>query len=264
MTQDAASTTEFIQDMIRRGALFVANHSGGKDSQAMLVKLRRLVPADQLLVIHAHLPEVEWEGSEEHIRTTSGDLPLIVCQAPKTLLEMVERRGMFPSPQQRQCTSDLKRGPIEREVRRYLKANPQFDGLVVNCMGLRAQESPNRAKATVLKYSKRNSKAGREWWDWLPIHDMTAEDVFATIRQAGEEPHWVYAAGMTRKSCCFCIMASQADLNTAAKLKPCLFRRYVELERTTGQTMFMPTKGEKRGLEEVAGITVEEAFERAA
>lgn len=36
---------EMIQSLIKRGALFVANNSGGKDSQAMLIYLRSIVPA---------------------------------------------------------------------------------------------------------------------------------------------------------------------------------------------------------------------------
>lgn len=106
-----------IRALIDRGALFVANHSGGKDSQAMLVVLRRIVPAAQLLVVHAVLEEVEWEGSEEHIRETIGDLSLILARPAKTFFQMVEHRGMFPSPANRQCTSDLTRGPISRAAR---------------------------------------------------------------------------------------------------------------------------------------------------
>lgn len=240
-----------ILNLIERGALFVVNHSGGKDSQAMMIKLREIVPVAQLLVIHAELPDVDWEGIREHIDATIGGLPLVVCRNEnKTLLEMVERRGMFPSPQQRQCTSDLKRGPIEREVRRYLKANPQFGGLVVNCMGLRAEESPARSKLSTLKLNGRNSVAGREWHDWLPIHAMTKESVFKVIAAAGQTPHPVYAMGMSRLSCCFCIMANREDLRTAARLKPDLYRRYVELERKIGHTLSM----EGRSLEEVTGI----------
>src|SRR6185295_16920149 len=119
----------------------------------------------------------------------------------KTLLEMVERRRMFPSPKHRQCTSDLKRGPIERAIRRFMRAHGL--SIVVNCMGLRAEESSNRAKRAPFRRNERNSKAGREWYDWLPIHDMRLGEVFETIAAAGQEPHWAYAAGMTRLSCCF-------------------------------------------------------------
>lgn len=243
--------TETIQNLIGRGALFVVNHSGGKDSQAMLIALREVIPAEQLLVIHADLPEVDWPGIAEHIQATAGDLPIITCRATKTFFQMVERRGMFPSPQQRQCTSDLKRGPIEREIRRYLASHPQFRGLVVNCMGLRAAESGPRALLATFKRSTRNSVAGREWYEWLPIHELSTAEVFSAIARAGQQPHWAYAAGMSRLSCCFCIMGNRADTQTAARLNPELYRRYVETERRIGKTFRMPKDG---NLETFTGI----------
>ncbi len=252
-----------IQELIERGAMFFANHSGGKDSQAMFDFLCEHVPAAQIHVVHADLPDVEWEGVQTHIRATIGRAPLSVCRNEnKTLLQMIERRGKFPSPEQRQCTSDLKRGPIERTIRGIVKARraagERGAEIVVNCMGMRAEESPGRSKLQTFKLNKGNSVAGREWYDWLPIHDWKVADVFARIAAAGQQPHWAYAAGMTRLSCCFCIMASKADLTTAARLNPTLYRRYVELERSTGQVMLMPSKRHGRlSLEQVTGIAVE-------
>ncbi|MDM8011745.1 MAG: phosphoadenosine phosphosulfate reductase family protein [Parasphingorhabdus sp.] len=240
-----------IFDLVNRRALFVANHSGGKDSQAMFIKLSAIVPEDQLIVIHAVLPEVEWDGVIEHIENTVGETPIIFAHAIKTFFEMVEHRGMFPSPAQRQCTSDLKRGPIEREVRRYLKAHRRFDGLIVNCMGMRAEESSDRAKLQTLKINNRNSVAGREWYDWLPIHNWLEDEVYGMISQAGQKPHWAYAAGMSRLSCCFCIMASKADFTKAAELQPDLYRRYVETERRLNFTLSPSMKF----LPEITGIS---------
>lgn len=248
-----------IDSLIARGAMFVVNHSGGKDSQAMCIMLTSLVPRDQLVIVHADLGEVEWAGALDHIKATS-DLPVHVTRARRGLLQMIEERGMFPSPTLRQCTSDLKRGPIERMIRGLVKARVPLVGwqkarLVVNCMGMRAQESSSRAKLEVLKLSKKNSVGDREWYDWLPIHDWSVEQVFAAIKAAGQEPHPVYAKGMSRFSCCFCIMASQHDLTTAAKLNPVLFKRYVDLEKSTGQVMMMPTKTHgRRTLEEITGV----------
>lgn len=241
--------------LIERGALFVINHSGGKDSQAMTAVLRAIVPASQLVVVYADLGRVVWKGAKDHIRATTAGLPFIVCRnESRDLLQMVADRGMFPSPQQRQCTSDHKRGPIEKAVRHYLKANPQFGGLVVNCMGLRADESPMRAKAVAFKQNAGNSVAGREWYDWLPIHDMKLSEVWKTIADAGQEPHPVYKTGMSRMSCIFCIMSTDRDLTIAARENPKLYREYVNLEKSTGRTMMMPRGGVAKTLEEITGI----------
>lgn len=253
-----------IRALVSRGALFVVNNSGGKDSQAMLIKVRELVPASQILVIHAELPGVEWEGTEQHARAISAGLEYRAVKACKTFFEMVLSRGMFPSPSLRQCTSDLKRGPIEKAIRHYIKEKA-LSGLVVNCMGLRAEESEQRScgldkaahKATgevvTLKLNARNSKAGREWYDWLPIHDFTISDVWLTIKKAGQQPHWAYAAGMTRLSCCFCIMSSLGDLRIAARLNPGLYAKLVELEKSIGRTMFFKS-GKQVSLEAHTGV----------
>lgn len=258
-----------IKVLVQRGALFVVNNSGGKDSQAMLIKIRELVPAEQILVIHAELPGVEWEGTEAHARAMSQGLEYRAVRACKTFFEMVLARGMFPSPKYRQCTSDLKRGPIEKAIRSYIKER-NHSGLVVNCMGLRAEESDQRAcgldkkahgatgEVVTLKLNARNSKAGREWYDYLPIHDMKLGDVWFTIKKAGQQPHWAYGAGMTRLSCCFCIMSSMSDLRIAAKLNPKLYADLVALEKRIGATVFF-AKGQPVGLEAHTGLVAVEA-----
>lgn len=268
MQADLFEVDAKVSELVSRGALFVINHSGGKDSQAMYLEVRKLVPVDQLVIVHADLGAVEWAGAVGHILATTNGERFVTCQARRTLLQMIEERGMFPSPEQRQCTSDLKRGPIEKVIRGITRERQAQGvknwGLVVNCMGMRAQESSGRKKLPVFKHSSRNSKAGREWYDWLPIHGMLEAEVFETIAAAGQKPHPVYALGMRRFSCVFCIMASEEDLKTAARLAtehpellndPHLYRKYVGLERSTGQVMLMPTKKHgRRSLEEVTGV----------
>ena len=239
-----------VREEIQRGSLFVLNHSGGKDSQAMTILLSRVVPEKQILIIHAELPEVDWEGIPEHIQKNNPNkYPVIYCQATKTFFEMVERRyetrpdvPSFPSPSTRQCTSDLKRGPIDKAVRHYLKNHPEFNNRAVHCVGLRAEESSARAQASEWKAYRRESIAGRKIFHWLPIHRLTNSDVFSVIKQAGQRPHWAYVAGMSRLSCCFCIMANTQDLQTAARLRPQLAQRYIQLEKKTGYTMSMNGK----------------------
>jgi len=240
-----------ITALRNRGALFVVNHSAGKDSQAMVALLKRAVPAAQLLVIHADLGEVEWPGNIEHIVETIDDLPFLVCRNErKGFLDMVEARGMWPSASTRQCTSDLKRGPIEKAIRHFLRDHPEFGGLVVNCMGIRAAESAKRARQIPFRFNERNSKAGREWYDWLPIFGYSKHQVFQTIQDAGQTPHPAYALGMSRLSCVFCILASKSDLSIAAEHNRALYQRYVALEKKIGHTLSMS----RRPLEALTGI----------
>ena len=226
--------------LIRGGALVAISSSGGKDSQAMTILLSRIVPRDQLVVVHAPLGEVDWPGTITHIEVTIPvGVPFILAPvtSSKTLLDRIEERGLFPSNSARWCTSDAKRSPIERELRRYLKAHPRFGGLVVSAMGMRAAENPAHSKRAPWKRNSRNSKAGREWFDWLPIHALETPDVFRIIREAGQAQHWAYAAGMPRVSCSFCILASRADLRRVAELRPDLYARYAASEQRIGHTL---------------------------
>ena len=228
------------RDMIRRGALVSLSSSGGKDSQAMTILLAQIVPPDQLVVVHAPLGEVEWPGTVEHIENTiPTGVPLIFARmaSGKTLLDQVEERGKWPGPRVRFCTRGFKVSPIERELRHYLKAHPRFAGRIVSAIGIRRDESNARSKRVPWARSDRNSRAGREWFDWLPIFDLTAGDVFRVIREAGQSPHWVYEQGVSRCSCSFCIFSSRPDLRRAAELRPLLYRRYAEIERRIGHTL---------------------------
>lgn len=250
-------------ELAARGALFVVNDSGGKDSQAQRLRLLAAgIPASQMVVVHATLGEIEWPGALEQARDGAlrCGLPFIVAKARKTFLELVEHRAKtyptapaFPQAGNRQCTSDLKRDPIVREVRRYAKT--RGIKIIVTCLGLRAEESPGRAKRETFSKSRRYSTGGREWFEWLPVHHLTTAEVFATIATAGEVPHPAYAAGNDRLSCMFCIMASRGDLRRGAISNPDLYARYVELEERTGYTLHQSRKT----LPELTGLSVEDA-----
>jgi 3'-phosphoadenosine 5'-phosphosulfate sulfotransferase (PAPS reductase)/FAD synthetase len=137
----------------------VVNFSGGKDSMRMLGRVRELYPNHPIFVVMA-------DTEFEHMRPISAEewsrkqaarfaLPLSVVHNPnKGYLQMVERCGMFPSSTTRQCTSALKRGPIEKFVRALSQK------VIVNCTGIRSEESSQRSKQTAWKTNKPLSVAG--------------------------------------------------------------------------------------------------------
>ncbi|MBO9471496.1 phosphoadenosine phosphosulfate reductase family protein [Endozoicomonas sp. G2_2] len=241
----AHAIPESLADLVSSGALVVASHSGGADSQSMLISLLQAdIPAEQLLVVHASLGAIEWPGAQALAQgqAQSAALPFIVARANKTLFDMVRRRHArrpdvpsWPSPAQRQCTSDLKRGPIAREVRRY--ATKHGFTTVVNCLGFRADESPARRKRPIWSVNASQTNGRRTWYDHLPIHGWSKSRVFDTIRAAGQSPHPAYAGGNERLSCQFCIMGSYNDLRHAARVHPDLATEYMQLEDETGYTM---------------------------
>jgi len=232
---------EKIAQFVARGALFYVSHSGGKDSQAMYSEIRRFVPDAQIIAVHADLGEIEWTGVQDHIRATIAHR-LHVVSAGKTFFEMVEQRAKtrpdvpsWPSSATRQCTSDLKRNPIHKFIRNDMKLRGAT--LALNCTGIRSEESPSRAKKEPLKINAVLSKAGREVYEYMPIHHLTTQHVFAIIKNAEQKPFWAYE-GNERLSCVFCIMGCSRDLKHGANQRPDLYQKYLDLEESTGWTMF--------------------------
>jgi 3'-phosphoadenosine 5'-phosphosulfate sulfotransferase (PAPS reductase)/FAD synthetase len=222
----------------------VINTSGGKDSQTMMRVVVEQAEAegvtDRLVAVHADLGRVEWPGTRELAEEQAEHygLRFIVCSRPQgDLLDHVAERGMWPSNAARYCTSDHKRG----QVRKVLTSLVKEMGLgrpakLLNCMGLRAQESSARAKKVPMRYDRPASGQGtvREVWEWLPILDWTEAQVWDDIRTHDVAHHPAYDLGMPRLSCCFCVLSNRSALTLAAQHNPGLAKQYLAVEVKTG------------------------------
>lgn len=142
----------------------------------------------------------------------------------------------FPDAKARYCTSDHKTGQVRKvmtDLARQLHESGQVTGRPVrflNTLGIRAEESPARAKRIPYTHDERASNGQRHVDQWYPIHDWSTADVWNRIRESGAPHHWAYDKGMTRLSCAFCPLASHGDLLTSARLNPELAQKYVDLE----------------------------------
>lgn len=249
-------------------ALFVVSHSGGKDSKGTGIVVSELVPPERQLWIHATLGESEWPGALEHARDHAAKVgaPFQVVRSQHTFLGLVEQRFQsrpdapsWPSPQFRRCTSDLKHAPITKLIKAYAKEHGFTT--VVSAMGLRAEESRNRARLQACMLNAAQSiadrplkggrtKTGRTWYDWLPIHEKRTHEVLDMAEAAEIAQHPAYALGNERMSCIFCIMGCRNDLTNGAVHNPEVYRKYVQMEEHTGYT-FHPSL---KRLPEITGI----------
>lgn len=239
--------------------------SAGKDSQAMLDYVTELARAagvaDRVVVIHADLGRVEWEGTGElaarqaahyghrfvvtsrigGTATVSGK----TYQAGETfgdLLDYVERRKKWPDSGNRYCTSEFKRGPILKVFTALAKEWREKTGekracRILDCMGLRAEESPARAKK--VQFTERMRTKTQAIDTWLPVHHWLEGHVWARIKTSGVEHHRAYDLGMPRLSCAFCIFAPKAALVLAGKHNPELLDTYVAVEAKIGHRFRM-------------------------
>lgn len=215
----------------------VINFSGGKDSCAMLSYLCIKYPDIKKHVVFA---DTGWEhpGTEDWCRkiVERFGLELYVVRNPnKTLLTMAENRKKFPGMQQRQCTSDLKRGPIETWIRRNVK-----DKVVINCLGIRSEESTGRAKQKKLIRSKQ-SNSKRTIWTWLPIKDWKETEVFNYLALKEIPLHPVYKY-LRRFSCRVCIFMTEHDLKQVAINDPEAIDIIATIEEKIEFTMFQKDK----------------------
>lgn len=224
----------------------VINSSAGKDSQAMLDVVAREarlagVPDERIVVVHCDLGRVEWPGTrelaEEHTRHYGYRFE-VVSRRHGDLLEHVERMGFWPRSSTRYCTSDHKRDQVARLLTRLTaEAIGAVKGRAVRilqCLGIRAAESPARSKLPAFSTDKRASNGRREVHLWLPLHGWSVEQVWHRIQVAGTRRHYAYDLGMPRLSCSFCIFAGRDALLLAGHARTELLREYVRVEGVIG------------------------------
>lgn len=222
---------------LRAFDFILVNSSAGKDSQAMtdyVVELARAAGvADRLVMVHADLGRVEWKGTRELAEEHAAHygIRFEVVKRSQDLLSQVEARGMWPSSTARYCTSDHKRDQVAKLFTQLTNEAGKSHARILNCMGIRAQESPARAKRSAfVAIDKRASNGRRTVSQWLPIFGWSVDQVWERIAQAGTRAHEAYALGMPRLSCCFCIFAPKAALVLAGKHNPELLDAYVATE----------------------------------
>ena len=242
-----------VPEQVRNAEAIFVSHSGGKDSQAMLAALIRLGLKDKLVLVHSDLGEMEWEPMEHWIERNAFGLPLHVVRSEMTFFDLARKYGRLPSGRQQFCTDFLKTKPIGQFIHEYMTKN----GIktAINATGMRAEESPRRAKKKPFILSKGKGSsgmhqpkkyAGHTVFDWLPIFDYTTAEVYGEIAHAGQEPHQVYSMGFSRLSCVFCVNGRIDEHQKAAELRPELAKKVAELERELGKTYRLKqVKGKK-------------------
>lgn len=233
---------------LRTYDVILINTSAGKDSQAMLDLVVNVADQagvrDRLVAVHCDLGRVEWEGTRDLAERQASHYGVrfeVVKRPQGDLLEHVESRGKWPGPDTRYCTSDHKRGQVYTlmtrlagEVRARV-GNRQVR--ILDCLGLRAEESPKRAKKPELETNKKASnKTVRRVDTWLPIKHWSTAEVWGTIRRSGVEHHRAYDLGMPRLSCCFCIFAPESALLLAGSHNRELLDEYVRIEQKIKHT----------------------------
>jgi 3'-phosphoadenosine 5'-phosphosulfate sulfotransferase (PAPS reductase)/FAD synthetase len=125
-------------------------------------------------------------------------------------LDLCISKGRFPSRMAQFCTGELKEIPITFQV-----VGPMLrKGLVLQWLGIRADESLHRAKQPLWNRHDCGSHV------WRPIFSWTVEDVWAMHRRHALLPNPLYAQGMGRVGCMPCINCRKDELRQIADRFP--------------------------------------------
>lgn len=211
----------------------VISFSGGKDSCAMLHYLCHRYPHLKKSVVFAdtgweHPDAIPWARKI----TARYHLKLhVVKNTRKDFFSMVRKRKKFPSPGIRNCTSDLKLSPIYKWIRHNCS-----DPVIINCIGIRSEESRERKKRYKLKRNGKLTNSRRTVWDYCPIKDWTVDKVMACLTKNRIPLHPVYQY-LKRFSCRVCIFMTIDDLLRVKRYDPDAFQKIALLEREINFSM---------------------------
>jgi 3'-phosphoadenosine 5'-phosphosulfate sulfotransferase (PAPS reductase)/FAD synthetase len=241
-----------VDAVLAAGAPVFVSVSGGRDSQALAYRvsahLDDIGHSGSRYLIHADLGRVEWRDSLpvcERLASRLG-LELIVVRrkagdmmarwqsrwdgnvARYANLECVKLILPWSTAAQRFCTAEMKGQVLAREMRRR---HPSGD--IVSAVGIRREESPNRARMPVWKEDARTKRARGLGHTWNAILGWSRDQVNQYVRSRGDVLHEAYTVwGSTRVSCAFCMLGSEHDLRASVSCpdNQAIYRTMCELE----------------------------------
>lgn len=186
--------------------------SGGKDSAAAALALRE----NDVEAHHYVFADTGWEARETyaHLDTMERVLGITIDRVGVDggMVAVSREKAGFPSGAAKWCTERLKLDVIRAYHERIATA---YDTDTINIIGVRAEESDDRAKAAPWEFSK-------EWdgYVWRPILHATIEDVLLIHHRHGLPLNPLYHLGMERVGCWPCIRERKEGLAIIAEHDP--------------------------------------------
>lgn len=256
----------------------IVQFSGGKDSQASLILSVKKYGKENVVACFA---DTGWEHpvTYTHIHDVCNQLgvELITLKSSKykDFVDMSIKKGRFPSPMARFCTSELKVIPM---IDYILSQDDHF----IIIQGIRAKESKARAGYAMecsyfLEYFNDevkglyHKKAVLEWCKThdasvlRPIFNWTAQEVIDYILANEQRPNPLYERGFSRVGCFPCIMCRKREVQLISK-DEWASNRLIEAEQRMkdeterGSSFFPPTYIPKRLCANGEYPTVQEVF----
>lgn len=210
----------------------IVSVSGGKDSTALL-----LWAIEQSVDFEAVTMDTGWEAREtyeylEYIERRLG-FKITRLSPPRQMVDLILWKFMFPSRRFRYCTQYLKVLPFLEYV---------GDREVVNMVGIRADESRDRAKLP-----ERGPMRDAEGVTvWRPLLAWSVQDVIAMHKRHKVPPNPLYVAGSERVGCWPCVFERKTSIRAVATQDPARIDliRDLEAKVQVGQAKRLAARGE--------------------
>lgn len=207
LTLDLSARTAAMHRLA--GRRVVASVSGGKDSAAMSLYLTELGIDHERVFM-----DTGWESqiTYDYLRGPLTDRlgPITEIRGELDFVQLVEKKGPFPSRVMRFCTEELKVKPVQRWLADQNGIYP-----LVNAVGIRRAESRARSQMAEWEWSE-----GFDLEVWRPLVTWTTDDVRAIHARHGLAMNPLYELGASRVGCWPCIHARKSEIALVARLDP--------------------------------------------
>lgn len=195
----------------------VVNYSGGKDSTACLIKALQEYPKNQVIALFA---DTGWEHPllYDYLKYVEDKLQIEIVRVKskkfKDVLDVIEKKKIFPSSYRRICTDVLKKQPLMDHIYELKQKGYEIE----EWLGIRKDESINRLQ----RYADINEDDIFEIHDIFPtvpkkyagvkvrfpVINKTANEIYKFISEAGLEINTLYHKGYDRVGCFPCVLSS--------------------------------------------------------
>jgi 3'-phosphoadenosine 5'-phosphosulfate sulfotransferase (PAPS reductase)/FAD synthetase len=177
--------------------------------QALGITIERLRPDFSAQVIRKReIVRTKWVEDGACTPEEAEEICSYLVPSGNPFLDLCMWKGRFPSNRARFCSQELKHHPLDMRMLEMAK-----EGDIVSWQGVRAQESPARAKLT-------EREPGDYYEIYRPILKWTWEEVFAKHDEHGIKPNPLYSMGMSRVGCMPCIHARKSELSAIGNRCP--------------------------------------------